>query len=143
MTDRQLRRLKRVELLDMLIEQGKLVEAQTAEVKELREKVADLEKQLAERKLDLEEAGSLAEASIRIAGVFEAAQEAAMIYLDNLRDRSDNATATDYAFKQAMDRWQSARAREAWERTESITRLSEDQAAPETDGEAEGAKEQA
>lgn len=104
MTDRQLRKLKRVELLDMLIEQGKLVEAQNKEIENLKAQIENLNRQLKDTHLELEKCGSIAEASVRISGVFEAAQEAARIYLENLRDRSNEATGVDEAMKEAQKR---------------------------------------
>lgn len=101
MTNKQLHRLKRVELLDMLIEQGKLVEAQNEELAKLRTQVEDLQKQLADHRLSLEQAGNLAEASLKIAQVFEAAQKAAGIYLENLREKSGSAVSVDAAMEQA------------------------------------------
>lgn len=59
--------------------------------------IAQLKKQIEEMKkskaIELEEAGSIAEAAIRINGVFEAAQKAAEQYLMNLRQLSEKETA--------------------------------------------------
>ena len=48
MKDKDLRHLKRVELLDMLIEQGRLVDAQAEEITKLKEECEELKKQLAD-----------------------------------------------------------------------------------------------
>ena len=88
MTEKELRKLKRVELLDMLIEQGKLVDAQALEIASLRDQCSDLQKQLEDHKVSIEKTGSLAEASVKIAGLMEAAEKAARIYLENLKERS-------------------------------------------------------
>lgn len=78
MTDKELRRLKREELLEMLISQSK-------EVEELRAEVSELKKKLDDRQICLDKAGSIAEASVLLNGVFEAAQAAAQQYLENIQ----------------------------------------------------------
>ena len=70
MTDKELRRLKREEWREMLISQSK-------EVEELRAEVSELKKKLDDRQICLDKAGSIAEASVLLNGVFEAAQAAA------------------------------------------------------------------
>jgi hypothetical protein len=49
------------------------------------------EEQLASRRIEVENAGSIAEASLRLNGVFQAAQEAADQYLENVRQRAEAA----------------------------------------------------
>lgn len=78
MTDQELKKLRRSDLLELLI-------AQEKENDQLREKVAQLEARLADRKIELEKAGSIAEASMQINGVFRAAQDAAAQYLENIQ----------------------------------------------------------
>lgn len=59
------------------------------EIEQENEQLADenlrLRQQLAQKELNIQEAGSLAEAAVRLADVFNAAQEAADIYLLNVR----------------------------------------------------------
>ena len=102
MKEKDLRRLKRVELLDMLIEQGRLVDAQAEEIKKLKEEREELNRKLEDRRISLEKAGSIAEASLRIAKVFAAAEDAAKIYLENLRERSGSEIPASQAFEDAM-----------------------------------------
>ena len=78
MTDAELRKLKRTDLLEMLVEQGKENEA-------LKAKVAELEAKLSDREIRIEEAGTLAQAAFEMNGVLEAAQAAANQYLDNIK----------------------------------------------------------
>lgn len=78
MADKTLRKLKRTELLELLIEQGK-------ENERLQKRVAELEKKLEEKEIILDQAGTIAEASFRLNGVLEAAEAAAQQYLDNLK----------------------------------------------------------
>lgn len=77
MTDAELRKLKRTDLLEMLLEQSKENEA-------LKEEVEQLKSQLASREIKINEAGTIAQASFELNGVLEAAQAAAQQYLDNL-----------------------------------------------------------
>ena len=102
MKEKDLRRLKRVELLDMLIEQGRLVDAQAEEIKKLKEECEELNRKLEDRKVSLEKAGSLAEASLKIAKVFLAAEDAAKIYLENLKERSGSEIPVEQALKDAL-----------------------------------------
>ena len=68
MTDKDLRRLSRAELLDILYEQRKRYEDSLAENQALRQ-------QLEDRTLRIASAGSIAEAAIQVNGVFEAAAD--------------------------------------------------------------------
>lgn len=77
MTDRELKKLSRAELLEILLMQGKTVD-------ELRDRVAQLEQQLEEKDIRLTSAGSIAEAALQLEGVFEAAQRSADVYLANI-----------------------------------------------------------
>ena len=82
MKEQDLRKLTRSELLEMLIQQGE-------ELEELRETLQDYELQLRSRKLQVEQAGSIAEAAIQVSGVFDAAEAAAAQYLENIREHSE------------------------------------------------------
>ncbi len=70
MTTKELRRMSRSRLLQLLI-------AQMEENQRLR-------RQLDNRQLVIETSGSLAEAALKISGVFEAADAAAQIYLESV-----------------------------------------------------------
>lgn len=78
MTDRELRKLSRADLLELLLEQSR-------ENEQLRKQLEQAEAKLADRKIEIEHAGSIAEAALRLNGVFEAAEQAAAQYLDNVR----------------------------------------------------------
>ena len=81
MTDRELRKLSRAELLELLLEQMREDERLQTELETAR-------KQLAEKKLEIDEAGSIAEASLRLNGVFQAAQDACAQYIENIEQLS-------------------------------------------------------
>lgn len=87
MTDKELRRLSRKELLQMLL-------IQSRELNELREKYSAAQAALNERSIKLENAGSIAEAALRLNGVFEAADAACRQYTENASSggyKSDNS----------------------------------------------------
>ncbi len=63
-----------------------------AKIAELNQKIDEMKRSKA---IELEEAGSIAEAAIRINGVFEAAQRAAEQYLMNVRTLSEKETAKE------------------------------------------------
>ena len=77
MTDKDLRRLSRGELLEVLI-------AQAAENDQLKNRLEQAEVQLRDRKIAINNAGSLAEAALSLNGVFQAAEAAAQQYLENI-----------------------------------------------------------
>ena len=78
MTDRELHRLKRAELLDLLL-------TQQEELERLREELAQTRAALEDRNLRKQEAGSIAEAALAVTAIFEQAQKAADLYLENIR----------------------------------------------------------
>lgn len=78
MTDRELKKMSRAAL-------GKRLLEVMQENEELRCQLRIAGEKLADRQLRLENAGSIAEAAISVNGVFEAAQEAAAQYLENIR----------------------------------------------------------
>lgn len=84
MKDQDLRKLTRIELLKMLIDQMTENEAIQAENKRLL-------KQLEDRRIDILDCGSIAEAAMKVNGVFQAAEAAAEQYLENARAASRDA----------------------------------------------------
>lgn len=114
MTDKEMHKISRRELLQLLL-------AQVRETEELKQQLAEREEQLSElrgnyeklrsrldqkdakihdlrdtlhaerttRRIELQEAGSIAEAALRLNGIFDVAQKAADQYLENIRILSD------------------------------------------------------
>ena len=66
---------------------------QELEIERLRAKVEELQAQLDDYEIKFEEAGSLAEAAVSITRLFEAAQAAADIYLDNIQRKAERTEA--------------------------------------------------
>ncbi len=87
MTDKELRKLGRSDLLEILLAQSKEINELKAQVKELTEKLDD-------RSIKYESAGSLAEAAINVSGIINAAQQAADIYLENLKNSNADLSET-------------------------------------------------
>lgn len=82
MTERELKKLSRLELLELLLAEMKENERLS---KELEEAKAALD----EQRIIIENSGSLAEAALRLSGIFEAADKAAKLYLSNLDGKSE------------------------------------------------------
>lgn len=82
MTDKELRKLDRRELLEMLL-------MQTEEVERLKEELKLAKAEAESREIRLQECGSIAEAAISLNGVYEAAEAAAQQYLENIRRCSE------------------------------------------------------
>lgn len=81
MTDKELRKLKRADLLSIMLEQSR-------EIEQLRQKLNTAEASLRDRTIKIEQAGSIAEASLQLSGVFEAAQLACQQYTQNIAQLS-------------------------------------------------------
>lgn len=75
---KNLKNLKRSELLEILLEQ-------TKEVERLKGELEIAKKALENRKIMMQSVGSIAEASLKVSNIFEDAQKAADMYLDNIR----------------------------------------------------------
>ena len=86
MTDQELRKLSRKDLLELLITQGRERDALQTELEQVKTALTN-------RQLQIEQAGSIAEASLQLNGVFEAGQAAAQQYLENIRQRSEQIEA--------------------------------------------------
>lgn len=78
MTDKELKRLSRVELIDIIYEMQKQSEEKDAQMQKMQTALDD-------RTLRIANAGSIAEAAFSINGIFEAAQAAADQYLASIK----------------------------------------------------------
>ena len=97
MTDKELRRLSRSELLEMLI-------AQTEENSQLKIRLEQAEAQLRDRRIEIDKAGSLAEAALSLNGVFQAAEAAAQQYLENIQRISSQQDAISRVIKEQSEK---------------------------------------
>lgn len=81
MTERELRKLNRTDLLELMLQQSR-------ELEQLRAELEEAKKQLAQREIVMEQAGSIAEASLQLNGVFAAAENACAQYMESIRNLS-------------------------------------------------------
>ena len=94
MTEKELRKLNRYQLLELLI-------IQTERVDELQNQLEQMEAKLHDQEMNMAAMGSVAEAAVKLSGVFEAAQTAADNYLEEARKRSDRIV--NEAYRKAAD----------------------------------------
>lgn len=89
MTDKELRRLSRMELIQLLLEQAKELERVQQELEETKTALED-------QQIRIHNAGSIAEASLQINQVMETAQKAADLYLKNVQREYVNQVQSQY-----------------------------------------------
>ena len=94
MTEKDLKKLNRYQLLEMLI-------VQTDRADKLQAKLDIAEKQLEKQELQISSLGSIAEASLQLKGVFQAAQDAADMYIEAAKKRAEEIE--DDAHKKAAE----------------------------------------
>lgn len=82
MTEKDLKKLNRYQLLELLV-------MQTERADKLQRKLEEAEKQLSRQDIRMMMMGSIAEASLHLNGVFEAAQDAADMYLEAAKIRAE------------------------------------------------------
>lgn len=96
MTEKELKKLSRIELLELLVEQTERCEELERKLAEAEQKLAETEQKLAETEqkfenqtLNVKEVGTLAEACLKVNKIFEAADAAAKQYLANIKVYDD------------------------------------------------------
>ena len=94
MTEKDLKKLNRYQLLELLI-------VQTDRADKLQAKLDIAEKQLENQELQISSLGSIAEASLQLKGVFQAAQDAADMYIEAAKKRAEEIE--DDAHKKAAE----------------------------------------
>ncbi len=83
MADRELKKLGRAELLELLLEESR-------ENERLRAKLRKARQLLEEKQDQIDNADSLADAALQLNGVLEAAEAAAEQYLENVRRMAED-----------------------------------------------------
>ena len=78
MKQKELRKLRRTELLELMLQMQE-------EIDQLRQENQELNQKLLDRRITLEQTGSIAEAALKLNKVFEAAQQAAEDYLNSIQ----------------------------------------------------------
>ncbi|WP_373712329.1 DNA repair protein [Streptococcus sp.] len=84
MNEKDFRKLKRVELYEIML-------AQAEEIDDLRAQLATAKKELENKRIDIQQSGSIAEASLKLTKIFEEAQKAADLYLSNIKKETGDA----------------------------------------------------
>ena len=86
MTEIDLRKMNRYQLLEMLI-------VQTEREEKLKAHYEVIKKQLYDKEIKTSSLGSIAEASLQLKGVFDAAQNAADMYIEAAKKRAEEIEA--------------------------------------------------
>ena len=84
---KELRKMKKTELLEIMLKQGEEIDRLRARVEELEAEVAEKEAEMERHEFEIQKFGSIAEASLQVTEIFQEAEKAARIYLENLRRR--------------------------------------------------------
>lgn len=92
-TSKEVQKLKRGELLSIMLEQSKENDSLKLQIEEKNSLINQYKRRLSARKIEIDKAGTIAEASFHLNGVFEAAEKASQQYLDNLQDLYDREHA--------------------------------------------------
>ncbi len=82
MTEKDLRKLNRYQLLELLV-------MQTERADKLQARLEETTRQLNEKNIQISSLGSIAEASLQLGGVFQSAQQAADMYIDAAKKRAE------------------------------------------------------
>ena len=90
MADKELKRMSRPELIEIIY-------ALKSSEESLRKQKADLEEQLNDRTIRIEEAGSIAEAALKLNDIFAIAQESADDYLNSIKDANSSMEEKQHA----------------------------------------------
>ena len=107
MTDKQLKKLSRADLLELLM-------IQTRETERLQAELDAANAKLEDRTLRLNKAGNIAKAALEINGVMEAAQNAARQYLDNVMlIEKETRRKSGLLLEELYEKIEAAEAREA------------------------------
>ena len=97
MTNNEFKRLKRADLIEIINQMQENEER-------YKKAIANMREQLEQRQIQIENAGSIAEAALAVSGVYQTAQEAADLYLEQIRRMHEEAAAELAAAKEEAKR---------------------------------------
>ena len=83
MEQKVLKKIKRKELLELMLEQ-------TKRIKELEEELEKTKLELNSKNIKIEESGSIAEAALKLNNMFEDAQKSIEQYVSNVKEKCEN-----------------------------------------------------
>lgn len=86
MTENELRKLNRTDLLELLLQQSR-------EMEHLRKELDEANYRLSQREIVIDQAGSIAEAALQLNGVFAAAENACAQYVESIQSLSGRQEA--------------------------------------------------
>jgi len=112
LTEKEMKKLNRYQLLELLI-------IQTEEVNTLRQQLQEAQKALENRNIQMESIGSIAEASLHLEGVFDAAQNAVDLFLAEAKKRISEMEAQAAEEAQRIIEEAKQRARQLLENAEN------------------------
>ena len=115
MTEKELKKLNRYQLLELLIIQIERADGLEKQLEEARARLAD-------RDVRMQNIGSIAEASLQLGGVFEAAQSAVELYLNAVKERVAEVEAEALRQKEAILEEARQQARQILEAAQNNTR---------------------
>ena len=84
MESKELKKMSRKDMLVILLEQ-------TKRIRELEDELEKANEKLEAKKVVFKNAGSLADAALQLSGIFNTAQEAATIYLSNIKELKEKS----------------------------------------------------
>lgn len=84
MANKDLKKLNRKELLEMLLMQAE-------EIERLERELVTVKRELDNREIVMQKTGSIAEASLQLSGIFSAAEEAARLYVKSIEKKAIQA----------------------------------------------------
>lgn len=84
MESKELKKMSRKDMLVILLEQ-------TKRIRELEDELEKANEKVEAKKVILKNAGSLADAALQLSGIFNTAQEAATIYLSNIKELKEKS----------------------------------------------------
>ncbi|MBR3796795.1 MAG: hypothetical protein IKK34_12340 [Clostridia bacterium] len=102
MREKDLKRLSRADLLEMLIDQS-------MELQKTKKRLSAAEAKLNNRQIAIDESGSIAEAALKLNGMFEAAQASCEQYMENIRLLSGRQEAICRRHEEESERKAAAR----------------------------------
>ena len=98
MTEKELKKLNRYQLLELII-------LQTEQLNEVQLQLEKTQKDLEAQQIRVSQTGSIADAALQLSGIFEAAQTAADLYLENVKIHTQNAEQIEEDAKAKADKY--------------------------------------
>ena len=95
MTEKELKKLNRYQLLELII-------LQTQQIDSLKDQLRQTQEQLDAQQIRVSQAGSIAEAALQLNDIFETAQSTADLYLQRVKQRDDQIDEIESAARQKL-----------------------------------------